>query len=178
MFLNRFVPFMLFILLASACKKEPFAPPVMPEEEDPGTVVVITNNVNKDTLLHLVNEVRAKGCNCGGTQMPAVAPLSWNILLELAAANHSKDMYDKKYFSHNGPNGSTPQSRINATGYTYKWMGENIASGPKTELDVIKGWLGSADHCKNMMNANFREIGVARAGGLWTQVFGASAAVK
>lgn len=178
MYFNRSVPFVLFILLAAACSKEAVVEPAQPDNEEPGTVVVINNNINKDTLLYLVNEVRTKGCNCGGTNMPAVQPLTWNVLLELAAANHSKDMQDKKYFNHTSPGGSTPQSRITAAGYSYSWMGENIASGPKTELEVIKGWLGSTDHCKNMMNANFKEMGVARAGNYWTQVFGAVATGK
>ena len=137
-------------------------------------MVVIGNNVNKDTLLALVNDVRAKGCNCGGTVMPAVLPLTWNLRLELAAANHSKDMQEQKYLSHNGSNGSTPKTRVQAAGYNYSWMGENIASGPKTEVEVIKGWLGSPEHCKNIMGAQFKEMGVARAGNYWTQVLGAA----
>lgn len=174
--IKRIVPFILLIaVLAVACTKDA---PVVPQErdtEDPGTVVVITNNVNKDTLLHLVNEVRASGCNCGGTVMPPVQPLTWNVLLELAAANHSKDMQERKYFSHNSPNGTTPKMRVQAAGYNYTWMGENIASGPKTELAVINGWLGSPDHCKNLMGALFREMGIARADNYWTQVLGAAA---
>lgn len=170
---NRFVPFIFFIaMLATACTKEAPVQPAGPDTEGPGTVVVISNNVNKDTLLALVNEVRAKGCNCGGTMMPAVQPLTWNLRLELAAANHSKDMQDRKYFSHNSPGGSTPKTRVQAAGYNYAWMGENIASGPKTEAAVINGWLGSPDHCKNLMGAQFREMGVARAGTYWTQVLG------
>lgn len=171
---NRFIPFIFFIsMLAVACTKDASVQPEEPGTDEPGTVVVIGNNVNKDTLLALVNEVRAKGCTCGGTAMPPVTPLAWDLRLELAAANHSKDMQDRKYFSHTSPNGSTPKARVQAAGYSYIWMGENIASGPKTEADVIKGWLGSPDHCKNIMGAQFKEMGVARAGTYWTQVLGA-----
>lgn len=173
---KRFVPLMFFIsMLAVACTKEAPIQPLEPDTDGTGTVDVIANNVNQDTLLFLVNEVRAKGCNCGGTAMPPVQPLRWNVLLELAAAKHSKDMLENKYFSHTSPNGTTPKMRIQAAGYNYAWMGENIASGPAKELDVIKGWLGSPDHCKNMMSAQFKEMGVARAGKYWTQVFGAEA---
>lgn len=173
---NRLVPFVISILLlATACTKEaPLQPQPEPPTQEPGTVPVFENNVNKEVLLSLVNNVRVKGCNCGNTVMPPVPALSWNILLELAAAKHSKDMLDRKYFAHNSPNGVTPQARIADAGYKASWTGENIASGPTTETDVINGWLKSEGHCKNMMSANFKEIGVARAGNIWTQVFGAA----
>ena len=171
--LNRFTPFAC-LLLALACKKETVSDPQPePGGEEPGTVVVIENNIDKNLLLQLVNDVRVKGCNCGGAAMPPVPALSWNILLELAAAKHSKDMLDRRYFAHNSPEGVTPQQRIKATGYNYSWSGENIASGPSKEVDVVKAWLGSEGHCKNIMSANYKEMGMGRADGLWTQVFAA-----
>ncbi len=171
--LNRFLPFAC-LLLAVACTKDAVVEPRPdPGREEPGTVVVVENNVNKELLLQLVNDVRSKGCNCGATAMPPVQPLSWNILLELAAAKHSKDMAERKYFSHTSPDGTTPQQRIKAAGYSYSWSGENIASGFSKEADVINGWLKSEGHCKNIMNGNYRDMGVGRANGVWTQVFAA-----
>jgi uncharacterized protein YkwD len=175
---NRLVPFVISILLfATACTKEAPLEPQLPEEpttQEPGTVPVFENNVNKEVLLSLINNVRAKGCNCGGDVMPPVEPLKWNLYLELAAANHSKDMLTRKYFAHNSPNGVTPQKRIADAGYKASWSGENIASGPATEQAVIDGWLKSAGHCKNIMSANYKDVAVARAGNIWTQTFGAT----
>ncbi|RPD38409.1 CAP domain-containing protein [Chitinophaga barathri] len=173
--LVRFVPlFVVISLFMASCGKEDLVQPETEEEitNPGGSVDVIENNVDKNLLLELVNNVRAKGCNCKGTWMPPVQPVKWNVLLELAAAKHSQDMKDRKYFDHNSPSGSTPQSRIKAAGFNYSWMGENIASGPSKEESVINGWLASEGHCKNIMNANFKEMGVGRAGDLWTQVFG------
>lgn len=174
----RFVPLIVIVsLLLASCGKEPLVQPRQDDEEEtghPGSVDVVDNNVDKTLLLQLVNDVRAKGCNCKGTWMPPVAPVKWNVLLELAAAKHSQDMKNKKYFSHTSPSGSTPAARVEATGFNYTWMGENIASGPSKEEAVIKGWLGSEGHCKNIMNPNFQEMGVGRADNLWTQVFGTS----
>jgi uncharacterized protein YkwD len=50
--------------------------------------------------------------------------------------------------------------------------GENISNGYKTEQSVIEGWIKSAGHCRNIMNPNVKEMGVAREGDYWTQVFG------
>lgn len=179
---NRLVIFVISMLLfATACTKEaPLQPqlPEGPDTQEPGTVPVFENNVNKEVLLSLINNVRAKGCNCGSTKMPAVDPLTWNIYLELAAAKHSKDMQARKYFNHTSPNGSTPQTRIADAGYKASWSGENIASGPATEQAVVDGWLKSEGHCMNIMSANYKDFAVARVGNIWTQTFGAPKSSK
>jgi uncharacterized protein YkwD len=36
----------------------------------------------------------------------------------------------------------------------------------------MNGWLGSEGHCKNIMSANLKEVGVAREGNYWTEDFG------
>lgn len=178
--LVRLIPVCAAIcLLMAACAKENEVvqpgPPAPGKPSDPPTAVVIENRANREAVLQLVNAARAKGCQCGDAWMPPVSPLSWNTLLELAAARHSKDMADRKYFSHNSPGGATPSQRIAAAGYDYNWWGENIASGPQTEAEVVNGWLSSPGHCKNLMSPHFREMGVGRTADLWTQVFAAPA---
>jgi len=132
----------------------------------------VVYNVNKATILELVNAVRASGCNCGSTAMPPVPAVSWNDQLAKAAYDHSVDMKANNYFSHTGLNGSTAGQRITAAGYNWSYYGENIADGYTTEQDVINGWLGSEGHCKNIMSANFKDMGVGREGNYWTQDFG------
>jgi uncharacterized protein YkwD len=105
--------------------------------------------------------------------MPPVPELTWNGQLEQAALNHSIDMYQNDYFSHTGLNGSDPGKRITAAGYTWRTYGENIAKGQSSEQAVMDAWLKSEGHCKNIMGRNFREMGLGRAGNLWTQVFAA-----
>jgi hypothetical protein len=129
--------------------------------------------INKTVLLQLVNQVRKSGCTCAGKYYPPVPTLQWNDQLEKAAMAHSQDMSAKKYFSHTAPDGSNGGVRIERAGYHWMAYGENIASGYKSEQEVIRGWLSSPGHCKNIMNKNYREMGVARAGNYWTQTFGA-----
>jgi uncharacterized protein YkwD len=130
-------------------------------------------SVNSDVLLQLVNNIRKKGCKCGGTYMKPVQPVTWNNQLAQAAYNHSKFMNDKQRFSHTGRRGSDPGNRIRAAGYKWKAYGENIGYNYPDERSVIIGWLGSVNHCKNIMNPNFKEMGVAKVGAYWTQDFGA-----
>jgi uncharacterized protein YkwD len=138
-----------------------------------GTTPDVVYNVSKSKILQLINNVRQTGCNCGSTSMPPVAVVNWNDKLAKTAYDHSVEMKANDYFSHTGLNGSNAGQRITAAGYTWKTWGENIAKGYTTGQAVVSGWLSSEGHCKNIMAANFKEMGVGRAENYWTQVFGA-----
>jgi uncharacterized protein YkwD len=127
--------------------------------------------LNKTLLLQLVNEVRKKGCQCGDTYYPAAPALRWNSQLEQAALLHSNDMFANNYFSHADRTGKKAGDRIDGIGYKWRNYGENIAFGYRSENEVVKGWLLSPGHCKNIMGKSFKEMGVARVGDYWTQVF-------
>ena len=168
----------LFAVALFSCSKESESiSPADTEESYPGGIE--TNNgisanataslINKSLLLQLVNDARAKGCNCGTTYMPPAPPVIWNDLLEQAAYNHSNDMYTKNYFSHYGLDGSTPATRVTAVGYRWRALGENLAKGYLNESSVIAGWLKSPGHCRNIMNPKFKDMGVSKVGSYWTQ---------
>jgi uncharacterized protein YkwD len=156
-----FLPFLFAVI--TSCTKQAISIP----NNDP-----VPSTVNKAVLLQLVNDVRKKGCNCGETWYAPAPAISWSDQLEKAAYMHSNDMYQKKYFSHTGSDGSNIGQRISAVGYPWKFYGENIAEGYPTEKEVITGWLSSPGHCANIMNKNYKEMGVAKAGDYWTQDFG------
>lgn len=109
--------------------------------------------------------------------MPAVPPLSWNYQLQQAAILHAEDMRRKDYFSHTSLEGRTSRDRIFDQGYTIKGfkyiaVGENIAQGQRSIAEVMNAWLKSEGHCRNIMNPNFKEVGISIAGGYWVQDFG------
>jgi uncharacterized protein YkwD len=133
--------------------------------------VVANTVVNKTQLLRLVNQVRAKGCQCGDTYYYPVAPLTWNDQLEAAAQAHSNDMLSRKYFNHISPEGNNAGVRLDKAGYNWGAFGENIGMGYQDESEVVAAWKASAGHCKNLMNGKYTEMAVARAGTYWTQTF-------
>lgn len=153
----------LIFALITSCTKD--STPVVNDN-------VVPSTVNKTVLLQLVNDARKKGCNCGSTYYASTTALTWNDQLEKAAYDHSKDMSQNKYFSHTGSDGSESGERISNAGYAWKWYGENIAAGYPTESEVVAGWLSSPGHCANIMNKNYKEMGVAKVGDYWTQDFG------
>jgi uncharacterized protein YkwD len=128
-----------------------------------------TITASEQKLLNLVNNARTQGCNCGNTFYPPVPAVSWNDRLEAAAQSHSDWMNRNNTLSHTGANGSDPGDRITAAGYIWRTYGENVASGYPNEESVVEGWLNSEGHCKNIMNGNFTEMGVAVSGRYWTQ---------
>jgi uncharacterized protein YkwD len=125
---------------------------------------------DKNKLLVLVNEARAKGCNCGGKYFEPAPPVAWNDKLEIAAEKHCNFMKLNNNLSHTGENGSNAGLRITTAGYKWSAYGENIAVGYASESEVIKGWLNSPSHCKNLMNGEFKDMAVIRNGSYWTQV--------
>lgn len=57
-------------------------------------------------------------------------------------------------------------------------VGENIAAGHRSIGQVMEGWVRSESHCKNIMNRNYKEIGVAESNLYWVQDFGMRVAFK
>jgi uncharacterized protein YkwD len=80
----------------------------------------------------------------------------------------------------NFTHGQNFSSRIDATGYFWSTAGENIATGFATPRDVVTAWMGSLDHCQNILNPNFGDVGTGvnsqalgqYSASTWTQDFG------
>ncbi|WP_129689193.1 CAP domain-containing protein [Gottfriedia acidiceleris] len=51
------------------------------------------------------------------------------------------------------------------------YKGENIAHGQTTAKEVMTDWMNSPGHRANIMNANFKQLGVGKVGTYWTQQF-------
>ena len=100
-----------------------------------------------------------------------------DLRLVAAARAHSADMASRSYFAHNSLDGRTVGDRVGSAGYSGGYIGENIAAGYATPEQVVDGWMNSAGHRANILNCNYRHIGVGFAAGgpygtYWTQDFG------
>ncbi|MFH1830915.1 MAG: CAP domain-containing protein [Pseudomonadota bacterium] len=145
-----------------------------------------------DTL-GLVNRARSVGRKCGDKSFSPAPPLTWSNELAAAALAHARDMADNDYYSHcgrkgdikptdAGTNGCPPGTtqawdRAKEAGYATSYVGENIAMGQSTTTEVMSDWLNSPGHCANIMNPEYRDIGVAFARGkgfLWAMSLGRS----
>jgi uncharacterized protein YkwD len=138
-----------------------------------------SNATVKQRVIDLVNQARSRGRKCGSERYAAAPPLGESRKLNQAAADHARDMARRRYFEHEGADGSQPKDRVLRAGYEPRLTGENIALGPESAEEVVAGWLASPGHCENIMEPRFREIGVGLATGrgrgkiYWVQTFGA-----
>ena len=137
--------------------------------------------------LKVINYARSIGRECKNTDgnpqitegtrgsFPAVSPLTTNSDLYTAALEHSTDLAQSDTFSHDGSgtasdvtgsnlgHPSTFIERIEANGYVgYTTIGENIAAGQPSIEDAVHAWLESPGHCANIMNASYKEMGLAK----------------
>ena len=127
--------------------------------------------------LALVNEVRARGAQCGAQSFGPAPPLSLSGTLASVALGHATDMAVHDYFEHQDLSGQSPADRVRAAGYQEKLVGENIAYGPQSVEEVVKGWLASPGHCQNIMDPRFAQMGIgfapgraSRRGLFWVQL--------
>jgi hypothetical protein len=90
-----------------------------------------------------------------------------NPLLEEAARQKARDMAEKGYFSHIGPDGEQPWKWLTGVGYYYLSAGENLAINFTDSKDVTDAWMNSPAHRANMLNGNFTEIGIGTAEGFY-----------
>jgi len=115
-------------------------------------------------ILALVNSARS-GNGCGA--------LALDSRLQAAAREHTRDMAGSGRFSHTGTDASTPFQRAAAHGFTGA-VGENIARGYETPRAVMNAWMASPGHRANILNCDFRLLGVGyvAGGSWWTEIFG------
>ncbi|MBQ2931950.1 MAG: hypothetical protein IJE62_03780 [Clostridia bacterium] len=75
--------------------------------------------------------------------------------------------------SHTSPVYGSPFDMMKSFGISYKTAGENIARGQATPQAVVNGWMNSAGHRANILNASYNTIGVGYVadGNYWTQMF-------
>jgi uncharacterized protein YkwD len=100
-----------------------------------------------------------------------------------SAQSWTDQMIQSNQFTHGTD--SQFSARITASGYDWQEAGENIASGQQTPRDAVAAWMASPEHCSNIMNPDYRDMGtgetpqpvssVASDGATWTQDFGLDA---
>src|SRR5215210_65271 len=100
--------------------------------------------------------------NARRARFGAVA-LTENAQLRLAAERHSLDMVKRKFFEHRNPDGVEPAARIVHTGYPPIFVGENLGWGEEDEstpAEMVRLWMASPGHRRNLLNPRYREIGI------------------
>jgi uncharacterized protein YkwD len=157
---------------AAAPTQEPLAPPSeapsLPAEPAPSapepveipsplpppppTVVAGENASFANRVVELINAAR---------RQEGLEPLSVTVSLTNAAQSRARTMAEAGVLSHTAPDGSTVAGRVQAAGYGgWTDLGEVIAAGPASPEEVVECWLASPDHRADLLDPNFKELGV------------------
>src|SRR3989338_512287 len=96
-----------------------------------------------------------------------LTPLVINKTLQEAAQEKANDMATRGYFAHVSPTGITPWYWFTKAGYRFIYAGENLAINFSDSSVVNQAWMNSPGHRANILNANFTEVGIATAEGLY-----------
>ncbi len=115
-------------------------------------VLGFATDISPSRVVELTNNQR---------QSSGLGTLTYNDQLAVAAAAKAQDMIAKGYWAHFGPSGETPWGFILSSGYQYEYAGENLAKNFMDSGSVVNAWMASETHRANILNSNYKEIGVA-----------------
>ncbi|CAN7443455.1 CAP domain-containing protein [Rossellomorea sp. LjRoot5] len=97
--------------------------------------------------------------------------LKWDEETAQIARGHSKEMFEKNYFSHDSPTIGDLSQRLEQGGVRFKTAGENIASQYTDAPEAVHGWLNSEGHRKILLEQDFTHLGVGVYKRFYTQNF-------
>ncbi len=110
------------------------------------------NSTQEQRLLWYINKARlAEG----------LTPYRYNEALSQAAQRHTNDMAFNNFWGHDGSDGSVPEQRQDAAGYTGSYGGEATAWGFEYPSGAVRYWLESPGHRPIILNPNADEVGIA-----------------
>ena len=100
-------------------------------------------------------------------QEHGLSPLKLSLRLSESADEHSREMGSDGYFAHSSFDGTTYWKRIEQwypwSGFQIWQVGENLlwSTPGVTSATAIGMWMRSPEHRANILNPNWREIGIA-----------------
>jgi uncharacterized protein YkwD len=97
--------------------------------------------------------------------------VEWDEETASVAEEHSKDMFEQDYFSHESPTFGTLADRLESAGVAFGMAGENIAAQYADGPAAVHGWLNSEGHRKTLLEPDFTHLGVGVYRKYYTQNF-------
>lgn len=140
---------------------------VLPESDETIELAYEATDLSVDEeaekeMLQLLNEERIK---------EGADPLVMDKDIIPVARAHSRDMWERSYFSHTNPDGESPFDRMQDAGIRYRIAGENLALA-RTVPQAHQGLMNSPGHRKNILNPEFTRVGIGVInGGVYGKMF-------
>lgn len=107
-----------------------------------------------ESLLCQVNKARA---------VKNLEPFGLEVNLLTASQSHAEDMAKSKRITTVGTDGSTPSSRAKAAGVKFRFLGEAVAAGYRTDADMLKGLMNDPRFNDYFFSKEFEMFGAGFA---------------
>ena len=120
-------------------------------------------NYGDDLMIERINEVRAKN---------GIAPVVEDERLNRSAEDKACDMRNKGYFAHKDPDGQEAWHYFLAEKYFYIYAGENLSNFSNDLDSVMKMFVESPEHFKNIIDSHYVDVGIGVCGQYVVQHFG------
>lgn len=108
-------------------------------------------NISPAEVIRLTNAQRATN---------GLSAVNESSILDAAALAKGNDMLAKGYWAHFAPDGTSPWNFFINFGYKYRYAGENLARDFSNASDAVSAWMNSPSHKENILNPNYRDIGI------------------
>ncbi len=118
--------------------------------------------VDFSSLIYLHNKER---------NLHNIAPLTINSKLIESAKLKADIMLESNCWSHYCPEGQSPWTNFERVDYNYLYAGENLAEGFKDNSILMKAWMASPTHKKNILSSLFSEVGIGFAHGDYQGIY-------
>lgn len=86
--------------------------------------------------------------------------------LDLSAQNKADDMAAEQYFAHVKDKKGL-STWLKGVSYNYEVAGENLAVGFSNAGQIVAAWKNSPTHYANLIDSDFKDLGVGLAGGVY-----------
>lgn len=155
--MNKLIPVIVIIIfvIALVTLREPSSAEVAYTKPSPTSTythtIVSQPNISASQIALLVNRERTK---------KGLSTLKENDMLSTSAKLKAEDILLKNYWAHISPAGVEPWYFMNKVGYKFNYAGENLAKNFYSSEDVVRDWMKSPDHRKNILDPNFTEYGI------------------
>lgn len=136
------IKLLIFIFAAAFPIEAWLTPDVIMEQSQ--KIISLTNKIREDKGLAILKE---------------------NSKLNQAAFAKASDMLLNQYFEHISPTKIGLSSWLDQSGYDYLFAGENLAMGFNDASEVVDAWTKSKTHYANLVDSDYREIGVGMVSG-------------
>lgn len=132
------------------------------QSQDSSTTTVSASSGTALTVKGIIAATNTERTKGGSGMLTESNKLNASALVKAA------DILKGQYFEHVAPDGTTVSKLVSEQGYEYIKIGENLALGDfASDADVVTAWMNSPGHRANILDAQFKEIGVGIAYGTY-----------